>query len=97
MFDFTVNNQSVTMTMLAICCCVPCCGAAATGRPATATVDRHLLLARRSAANPPQRSAVIERTDKQMDRRTPDSFIDLAPHITRAVLLKTPMIILWKK
>ena len=52
-----------------ICCCVPCRGAAVTGRPAAAVVDRYLLSAGRSAANPPHAAAAIDRRDRQTNRR----------------------------
>jgi len=39
----------------------PCCSTVAAERPAFATVDRCLLPARRSAANPPHAAAVVER------------------------------------
>jgi len=54
-------------------------------RRAAAAVDRHLLPARRSAANPPQRRArASDGTDGQTDAQT-DSLLEPAPHTTLAV------------
>jgi len=49
----------------------PCCGAAATGRPAAAVVGRYRLYSRRSAANPPHAAAARsnDRTDRRTDAR----------------------------
>ena len=53
-----------------------CCWA-----PAPVADDRHALLARRSAANPPHAAAAVERwTDRLTDGRTPDRYIYSAPH-----------------
>ena len=56
---------------------------------AAATIDQHLLPAGPTAVNPQQRrtSGTDGRTDGQTDRDgwKPDSCIDLAPHIMRAV------------
>jgi len=41
-----------------------------------AAIDRYLLAAGPTAANPPQRRASAEWWDRQRDGRTPDSFID---------------------
>jgi len=49
-------------------------------------VDRYLLLAERSAANPPHAAAAVDREDRQTDGRTFDRFVDAAPHTMRAVL-----------
>jgi len=50
---------------------ISCCGAvAAAGRPAPATVDRHLPHAGRPAANPPHATAAVSRWDRQTDGRT---------------------------
>ena len=55
-------------------CCAPCCGGAvAAGRPSSAAVDRSLLPAGRSAANPPHTAAAVDRRDRQTDGRTADS------------------------
>ena len=40
------------------------------GMPAPAAVDRHLLPARRSAANPPHAAQAVERWDREADGRT---------------------------
>jgi len=55
-----------------ICCQTPCCGAVAARRSAPSAVDRYLLPARRSAANPPHAEADVERweTDGRTDGRT---------------------------
>jgi len=42
----------------------------AAARPAAAAVDRYLLSAGPTAANPPQRHAVVDRRDRETDRRT---------------------------
>jgi len=49
-----------------------------------AAIDRHLLSAGRSAANPPHTAAAVDRrADRQTDRRTPDRYIDLAEYAMR--------------
>jgi len=50
---------------------------------APAAFDRWLLLVGRSAANPPTAIAAAE-TDRQTDGRTPDRFVNPAPHIMLA-------------
>ena len=52
---------------------------------AAAAIDGYLLPAGPTAANPPQLRAATDRTDGQTDGRTPYSYIDPAPHTTRAV------------
>jgi len=47
-------------------------------------IDRYLLPAGPTAANPPQRYAVVDRWDRQTDRRTPYRFTDPA-HTVRAL------------
>jgi len=77
-----------------VCCCAPFCGAAAAERRAAA-IDRRLLPAGPTAANP--RSNVRRphdgtdgRTDRQTDGRMPSRYTDPpAPHTVRTVPLRT--------
>jgi len=59
-----MHTSAVNVTLLAFAAerraAAPYCGAVAAGRPAPAAVDRYLLLARRSAANPPHAEATVE-------------------------------------
>ena len=53
-----------------------------------AAIDRYLLPARHSAANPPHTTAAVDRWDRQTDRETPDRYTEPAgwlPHTMRAV------------
>ena len=56
-------------------------------RLVAAAVDRYLLLAALTAANPAQRDVAVDRwnrqTDGQTDGRTLDRFVDPAAHCTR--------------
>jgi len=54
-----------------------------------AAVDRYLLPARRSAANPPHAAAAVDRRGRPTDGRTPDRYIDPAPHTMRAASIYT--------
>jgi len=56
-------------------------------RPPPSNIDRYLLPAGRSAANPPHAEAAVERRDRQTDGRTHDRCTDPAPDTVRAVLL----------
>ena len=49
-------------------------------RPTAAATDRYLLPAGHPAANPPHTAAAVDRQDRQTDGRTPDRYIDPAPH-----------------
>jgi len=50
-----INKSAVNVTLLAFAA-----ERRAAGRPTAAAVDRHLLLARRSTANPPHAAAAVE-------------------------------------
>jgi len=52
-----------------------------------AAIDRCLLSTGRSAVNPPGAVAAVDRRDRQADGRTPDRYIDPAPHTMRAALI----------
>ena len=49
---------------------------------ASAAIDRYLLPAGRTAANPQRRSAAGELWDRRTDGRTDDRYIDPAAHTT---------------
>jgi len=50
----------------------------------SAAIGQHLLPAGHSAANSPAAVAAVDRWYRQTDRRTPDRYIELAPHTVRA-------------
>jgi len=54
-------------------------------RSAPAAIDRHLLSAGRSTANPP---AAVDRWDRETNGRTARRYIDPAPHTMRAASTK---------
>jgi len=58
---------------------------------APAAIDRCLLLAGRSAANPPVTVAAVDRWDRQTDGRTdgrtPDCYIDSSPHTIIIIII----------
>ena len=72
----TTTKNAVKECVVACCYAAdPCCGAVAAERwrllqARRAAIDRHLLSARRSAANPPQAAAATDRWDRQTDGRT---------------------------
>ena len=67
-----VSRQHGTARM---CCCIHCCSAVAAGcaaptaRPPPATVDQHLLPGGGTASNSPHIAAVVDRWDRQTNRR----------------------------
>ena len=88
---FSLPRRLSTWRCPRVCCWVPCCGRHGDGRrccsaPAPA-IDRYLLAAGRSAANPPATVTAVDWCDRQTDGRTLDRFIDPAPHTMRAALI----------
>ena len=70
-----------------MCCWAPCCspGLRHCCCRAPGTVDQYFLRIRCSAANPPHAAAAFDWWERLTDGRTPDRFIDSAPHTMRTV------------
>ena len=79
---FSLVSSAVNMALPAFAAECRAAGAVCCWAPALAAVDRYVLPAGRLAANPPQPQGLsYDGTHK----RTPDRYIDPAPHITPAV------------
>ena len=72
--------QPTVNSAVDICCCAPCCGAAAAGRQAPAAVNRYVPACRTLSSKPAARRSGC-RTMGQTDRRT-----DRRPTVTQTLL-----------
>jgi len=83
---FSLVSSAVNMALPAFAAECRAAGAVCCWAPALAAVDRYVLPAGRLAANPPLPQGLsYDGTYKRTDGRTPNRYMDPAPHITPAV------------